>query len=796
MGSRRKGAGVEHVYAAAQTWVNCALRSDDSLFTPGKPIWSGKLLGELRERFLDRYEDWKGPGFFENLEPLLSDGPPEVCQLMAETVYVTYLIVWKETIGRSQKYKRINQILGWTPYPAVLPDELVRGLEPGIANPGAFFIANFGVHPGYIIEFVEQWKKIDRDEQTRLLDEPLAFKSAALNVPFRSAVLRDNPFSPVAQREALLHLVFPDVFEGIVNTDVKHNIANSGWFAEYISVSDQDVDRRVGQIRMGLEKELRRDFDFFDGDIYDRWNLDSDPWDVFIKRVGEYIDSGRLDIEETAYKLRIAEKLASAREGVLSGSVDWADRLKRALPWGNPLDFRAASRFRDWIDSTPGEALKALQMIWSPGSSSAIERIGAFSETVPGSAASRPGTFTTLASVLLMGLDVESYPPFRITLFDKAYERTQYPRPEESVDEATLYEHALRFLDRFMWEASQRGLALRHRLDAQSIVWRFTDALPRFPEDAPSPSPCVTTHPPEMPYGIADIISDGCFLELATLESMIQSLQSKHNIILQGPPGTGKTWLAKKLAYALIGKKDERKVRQLQFHPNLSYEDFVRGWRPQGDGKLGLVDGPFLELSEVARKDDRDAYVIVIEEINRGNPASIFGELLTLLEADKRSQESALSLAHQRNDGERFWIPPNLYVIGTMNLADRSLALVDLALRRRFAFFDLEPALNETWRDWVSQQCEIPTDFLTQISQRLGALNEQIAADPNLGRQFQIGHSFVVPKPGETIAVPEEWFTHVVETEITPLLSEYWFNDPDKVEEAKSQLLSGPWQSE
>ena len=126
-----------------------------------------------------------------------------------------------------------------------------------------------------------------------------------------------------------------------------------------------------------------------------------------------------------------------------------------------------------------------------------------------------------------------------------------------------------------------------------------------------------------------------------------------------------------------------------------------------------------------------------------------------------------------------------------MNLADRSLALVDLALRRRFAFFDLEPAINETWRDWVHRQCEIPTDFLTDISQRIGSLNDQIAADPNLGRQFRIGHSFVVPTPGEPIAVPEEWFMQVVETEIAPLLREYWFDDPDKADEAKSQLLNG-----
>ena len=291
-------------------------------------------------------------------------------------------------------------------------------------------------------------------------------------------------------------------------------------------------------------------------------------------------------------------------------------------------------------------------------------------------------------------------------------------------------------------------------------------------------------------YDIGNIISDGCFLDRATLESMLRGLQAKRNMILQGPPGTGKTWLAKKLAYALIGQKDEDKVRQVQFHPNLSYEDFVRGWRPQSDGTLGLVDGPFLQLSEVARRDPNGTYVMVIEETNRGNPASIFGELLTLLEADKRTPDNALTLAYQHPAGERFHIPPNLYVIGTMNLADRSLALVDFALRRRFAFFDLEPAINETWSDWVHRQCEIPTHFLTDISRRIGALNNQIADDPNLGRQFRIGHSFVLPKPGEPIAVPEEWFIQVVETEIAPLLREYWFDDPNKADEATLQLLS------
>lgn len=150
-----------------------------------------------------------------------------------------------------------------------------------------------------------------------------------------------------------------------------------------------------------------------------------------------------------------------------------------------------------------------------------------------------------------------------------------------------------------------------------------------------------------------------------------------------------------------MGQRDDSKVRAVQFHPNLSYGDFIRGWRPVGDGKLTLVDGPFVEMIKAAAKDPTSRHVVVIEEINRGNPAQIFGEMLTLLEVDKRTPNEALELSYKRSDGERVFIPDNLYVIGTMNIADRSLALVDLALRRRFAFIDLEPTLGKPWHDWV-----------------------------------------------------------------------------------------------
>ncbi len=293
------------------------------------------------------------------------------------------------------------------------------------------------------------------------------------------------------------------------------------------------------------------------------------------------------------------------------------------------------------------------------------------------------------------------------------------------------------------------------------------------------------------PHPVDQLLDAGCFLERTKLKQIFECLRVKKNLILQGPPGTGKTWLAKQLAFALIGEQDDRQVRAVQFHPNLSYEDFVRGYRPAGDGKLSLVDGPFLEVVNTAKASSSSVYVIVIEEINRGNPAQIFGEMLTLLEADKRTPAEALELSYRRTDNERVYIPDNVYVIGTMNVADRSLALVDLALRRRFAFIDLEPVFGQPWRDWVHNQRRIDMDILTDIEKRIQSLNDEISADASLGPQFRIGHSYVTPPCGASIDDGRNWFRQVVETEIGPLLDEYWFETPDKAEQARQRLLEG-----
>ena len=364
----------------------------------------------------------------------------------------------------------------------------------------------------------------------------------------------------------------------------------------------------------------------------------------------------------------------------------------------------------------------------------------------------------------------------------------------------------LKLLDDLRSRFGEDGYPVHSFPDLSLASWMYKD-----PVDEPVPAGDIGTNAgaeqetegevreafqvaaPIVPYSVEDILKDGCFLERAEIDRLLDRLRTKKNLILQGPPGTGKTWLAKRLAFALMGQKDDSKVRAVQFHPNLSYEDFVRGWRPTGEGKLSLADGVFMEAIKAASKDPSSKFVVVIEEINRGNPAQIFGELLTLLEAGKRTPNEALELCYPDADGKRrpVHIPENLYVVGTMNIADRSLALVDLALRRRFAFVGLEPRLGQVWRDWVVTECAVDPGLVADIERRIAELNDQIAADARLGKQFRIGHSYVTPAHRLEAGDTKKWFQQVVETEIGPLLDEYWFDAPDEAQKAIARLTQG-----
>ena len=510
------------------------------------------------------------------------------------------------------------------------------------------------------------------------------------------------------------------------------------------------------------------------------WMLDH-LWDKFVRQSSAYIDTGKVEGELLPYKVEVAETLASVRKSVLSSSDEWKD-LIGSLNFRGLVHWVNQQKLQAWVNENPADAKHALQDLWS-GSESIFQGIDEFCARLPDTTTGS-GTQANIASVLLMGLDAERYPPYNREIFRAAYKCTGHePPPPERAAEANqanqetrydyrphkpgykpkansiielyadyieahgpatatelaarakavgwrqpdtgtppdkafhtrtmayltkrgnfvavkakppprarpaqLYEHALDFLDRFIEEAGKRGVRLKNRLYAQSVVWGIVKHGDSLDESADAElnggeeSDSGEKRPPLSALARKLHFPDDSFLK--EIECL---LDEKRQVIFQGPPGTGKTYVAKRLASHLAGS-DER-ITVVQFHPSYSYEDFVQGYRPalleNGQPGFKLRKGPLLRMTEVAGNDPDplSRYFLVIDEINRGNLGKILGELYFLLEY----RDEAIHLQYSVEEDEPFELPDNLYIIGTMNTADRSIALVDLALRRRFSFVD------------------------------------------------------------------------------------------------------------
>jgi 5-methylcytosine-specific restriction protein B len=261
-------------------------------------------------------------------------------------------------------------------------------------------------------------------------------------------------------------------------------------------------------------------------------------------------------------------------------------------------------------------------------------------------------------------------------------------------------------------------------------------------------------------------------------DTLVLLLENKKNLILQGPPGVGKTFAAKKLAYSMMGEKDESRIEFVQFHQNYSYEDFIMGYKPQEEG-FKLTEGIFYQFCGNASKYPDKKYFFIIDEINRGNMSKIFGELLMLIEKDYRGISAKLAYS-----GEEFAVPENLYIMGMMNTADRSLAMIDYALRRRFSFFEMEPGFNSD--GFKNYQDSLENETFNALIELVIDLNREIKQDDSLGEGFRIGHSYFCGQKECT----EEWMKSVVYYDIIPMLREYWFDDKQKVQRWEN-LFSG-----
>lgn len=278
------------------------------------------------------------------------------------------------------------------------------------------------------------------------------------------------------------------------------------------------------------------------------------------------------------------------------------------------------------------------------------------------------------------------------------------------------------------------------------------------------------------PYDRDDFLRE-VYMAESRYEMLVAVLRNKKNIIMQGPPGVGKTFAAKRLAYSMIGEKDDSRIEFVQFHQNYSYEDFMMGYKPVEDG-FDLKYGIFYRFCQRAANQPDKEFFFIIDEINRGNLSKIFGELLMLLERDYRGTKVTLAY-----NGLPFAVPKNLYIIGMMNTADRSLAMIDYALRRRFSFFELEPGFDSD--GFIQYQNSLDDETFNELLARIKELNKEITQDRSLGKGFCIGHSYFCGQSECT----DEWLQAVITFEILPMLNEYWFDDAGKLQRWENLLL-------
>ena len=480
-----------------------------------------------------------------------------------------------------------------------------------------------------------------------------------------------------------------------------------------------------------LTAYLKRGKQLFDGELIEGKN-----------KKGETIYN-TLDDRE-GYKLDDVERLKQAREAVLADKDDWPALVKRGLgtnlaaPWG-------AMVIGNWVDRQPEAARVALRELWAEGDTpldKAIERIHAFVAQVP-NWGGRDAARTRLreVSVLLMALP-EGYPPFKTTEFAKAFQHMEHdPHPSKS-NEGAIYRHAIDFLDQMLKKKETLGFERpRDRLDAQSLLWTM-DGFLKNGEIMPPTADTNNSDPLEA-------LAKKLLLPPKFLREIADLLGDKKQIIFQGPPGTGKTFVARELAKFLAGSED--RVRVVQFHPSYAYEDFVQGFRPttidEKKKQVGfeLRKGPLLQMADQAGSDLNERHFLVIDEINRGNLSKILGELYYLLEYradDDEADDDEFVMQLQYSD-EPFTMPPNLYIIGTMNTADRSIALVDAALRRRFYFVEFHPdkdPIKDLLKGWLKGNArDLDDDVVGLVSLANGKLSNKEAA---------IGPSYFMKKGG------------------------------------------------
>jgi 5-methylcytosine-specific restriction enzyme B len=776
-----KHPNKQPIYETAERWVEAALRNEDSLFTPGVPIWSLETLQEVHHRFIDQ-PDEGNRSFLEKLKDQLDGASPAAHQLMGEALFVHFLPVLN--VHGPTKRSHINTVLSWSPTPVSIPPYLDRVLDDGIFNVGMAFHTFRPFQLQLVLEFAEALKDLGPAERSDVLQDPWAFKDLLFAIPIHGAQM---------QRASLQHLAFPDTFEHIVSQDAKTQVVKT--FGHLVAEASPDVDRRLLSIRQHFEAEYGVGFSFYMEPLLAQWNPSATKWGSFAywaKRfhnpAGFYDTDMGFDEVEVNYKLKSAERVRQAFDAIRREDETWPKALREAFTKGTNLTtWHVHDPFFEWCESHPDDAATAISELWN-GDGPMVGRVHRFCQIWPRDRVSGAGSRLSIASVLAMGIDPEEYPPYRRSPVDRGMKLLGYDVLSDTADEAARYDQFLSFLDDVFNALVERGIELRHRLDAQAIVWAVTkndlpetapakdhEALANYRKsiaNMPIDDGGVDTTQVPVPASSLHEVAQRLLLPVDFLESVQRLLESKRQVIFFGPPGTGKTFVAQALAAHLAASA--QRVKLVQFHPSYAYEDFVEGYRPteiNGAPGFMLHRGPLRVLADRAASDQSNTYVLIIDEINRGNVAKVFGELYYLLEY--RGEELSLQYSAQP-----FALPENLWIIGTMNTADRSIALVDAALRRRFFFVPFFPdiaPIEGLLSRWLNRH---KPDF-AWVAEVVDAANAELGE-----RHLAIGPShFMRPD------LDDGWIGLIWKHSVLPYLEEHFFGDPEELERFELNAL-------
>ncbi len=719
--------GREALYEVAERFARDCLLEGRSLFGSGQRLWHGEALADVVARTVENPDESQAT-FYDKLRQQLDGASADRYQLAAEALAVHQLVA--DDINAKTKRESLRRVAGWAPEPIEVPEFVDAAMERGLAATGVAFKTYRPFQLWLVFRLARMFEERDRAQREALLEDPWAFKEALYALPVESAY---------AQREALLHLVHPDAFEPIVSRDHKKAIDEA--FADRVDDELDDIDQRLAAIRETLTAEVCPDdpeaFTFYRPEVFERWNRPQHA-----SQAAQPGPSG-----QRAWLVR----------GVFEGKSvveDWVANGYVAIGWTE------LGELPDGL--TRNELLHRMRHAYPDDSLGRLRNQGGNLDRFLNQMTVGDLVVVPDGSDVYVGV-VDSEPYWvssaggRRDLRRRSVEWANAGRPLQRDELSEAAYSKMRTLltvtdvtELFAEFAAAVGL------DAAA-----TDAVSE-PAKGASLSQVRLRAPTEE-------LAGGLLLDRWWLEEVVDLLDDKRQVVLYGPPGTGKTFLAQRIARHVTAEGGTYQL--VQFHPSYAYEDFFEGFRPrasqevEGTLQFELVPGPLRALAEAAREEPTKPFVLVIDELNRANLAKVFGELYFLLEY----RDESVSL--QYSPESDFQLPRNLFVIGTMNTADRSIALVDAAMRRRFMFIGLfpgEPPIDELLARWLDRH-GLPQEPVALLDELNARLDDRDAA---------VGPSYLMHESVGTERGLERIWRHV----IMPLLEEHFAGSTRAVE--------------